>query len=87
MWSRPVSGRTRPIVSSLTRAFTGHLLSPDQKITRRKGGKLVIQFSATSEPEVLNWVLSLGVEAKLIEPVELVEQLKEQLAGVGALYT
>ncbi|MDX2475571.1 MAG: WYL domain-containing protein [Candidatus Krumholzibacteria bacterium] len=36
-------------------------LSPDQKITRRKGGKLVIQFSATSEPEVLNWVLSLGV--------------------------
>jgi len=61
-------------------------LSPDQKITRRKGGKLLIQFSATSEPEVLNWVLSLGAEAKLVEPEELVGQLRAQLANVGALY-
>lgn len=61
-------------------------LSPDQKIRRRKGGKLIIEFSATSEPEVLNWVLSLGAEAKLVEPESLVEQLKERLAGVGALY-
>jgi len=61
-------------------------LSPDQKITRRKGGKLIIEFSATSEPEVLNWMLSLGGEAKLVAPVELVAQLQKRLAEIGALY-
>ena len=61
-------------------------LSPDQKIRRRKGGRLVIEFSATSEPEVLNWVLGLGVEAKLVEPDNLVAQLKARLETVQALY-
>ena len=61
-------------------------LSPDQKIVRRKGGKIVITYSATSAPEVLNWVLSLGAEAKLVEPEWLVGELRERLVGVGALY-
>jgi predicted DNA-binding transcriptional regulator YafY len=61
-------------------------LSPDQKLTRRKGGKLLIEFSATSEPEVLNWVLGLGAEARLVAPEALVGQLRERLAVVGALY-
>jgi len=61
-------------------------LSPDQKITRRRGGRILIQFTATSEPEVLNWVLGLGAEARLIAPESLVAQLRERLAGVMRLY-
>ena len=61
-------------------------LSPDQKITRRKGGKLIIEFSATSEPEVLNWVLGLGAEAKLLAPEPLVAQLRSRLAEVAGIY-
>lgn len=61
-------------------------LSPDQKIRRRKGGKLVIEFTATSEVEVLTWVLGFGAEAKLIEPASLVAQLQERVAAVAALY-
>ncbi len=61
-------------------------LSPDQKITRRKGGKVIIEFSATSEPEVLNWVLGLGNEAKLVAPAGLVDQLRELVADLTQLY-
>jgi len=61
-------------------------LSPDQKITRRRGGKIVIRFTATSEPEVLNWILGLGQEAKLLAPDSLVEQLRQRLAAVASLY-
>ena len=65
-------------------------LNPDrtrgQNLIRRKGGKIVITFTATSEPEVLNWILSLGAEAKLVEPAGLVEQLRVRLQEVEGLY-
>ena len=61
-------------------------LSPDQKITRKRGGKVLFQFTATSEPEVINWVLSFGEEARLIEPVALVKKLSQQLKKVLAFY-
>ena len=61
-------------------------LSPDQKITRRRGGRMALEFTATSEPEVITWALSLGQEVRLLEPAPLVARLKEQLAQVAALY-
>ncbi len=61
--------------------------SADQKIKRRKDGSIVIEFTATSEPEVLNWILNFGEEAKLLEPSGLVEKLKERLQAVQHLYS
>ena len=60
--------------------------SPDQKVTRRRGGNITLEFTATSEHEVLNWILNFGDEAKLVGPKELVEKLRERLATVSALY-
>ncbi len=62
-------------------------LSPDQKITRRRGGKVLFRFSATSEPEVISWVLSFGEEARLLEPASLVEKLRRQLETVLEFYS
>jgi predicted DNA-binding transcriptional regulator YafY len=61
-------------------------LSPDQKITRKRGGKMVFEFTATSEPEVINWILSFGEEARLLAPPALVKKLKGQLEGVLGFY-
>ena len=60
--------------------------SPDQKITHRRDGKVVLSFSSTSEPEVLTWILAFGEEAKLLGPPALVQQLKERIAGLGEMY-
>ena len=65
---------------------TERVWSTDQKIKHRKDGSVVIEFTATSEPEVLNWVLNFGGEAKLLGPPELVAKLKERLEAVRRLY-
>lgn len=45
--------------------------SRDQKITRHKDGSVTLEFTATSRPEVLAWVLSFGGEAVLRAPEDL----------------
>jgi len=52
--------------------------SPDQKI-KRNNGKTVLTFSASSEPEVISWLMSFGDEAKLTNPPFLVTKAKEQI--------
>ena len=65
---------------------TERIWSPDQKVTRRRGGGVRLEFTATSEVEVLNWVLAFGEEARLLGPEELVGKLKERLRVVAAIY-
>ena len=65
---------------------TERIWSPDQVVTQKRGGGVRLQFTATSEPELLNWILAFGDEARLLGPDELVVKLKERLAAVSALY-
>ncbi len=61
-------------------------VSPDQTIKGKRNGRIEVSFSATSEPEVLAWVLSFGTEAKLLGPKKLVDKLKAQLGQLNGLY-
>jgi predicted DNA-binding transcriptional regulator YafY len=45
--------------------------SPDQKITKRRDGSVKLKFTASSEPEILSWVLSFGENAVLVKPISL----------------
>ena len=51
--------------------------SPDQKITKKKGGNIVLTFTASSKPELISWLLSFGGEAKLLKPKWLVDDVRE----------
>ena len=42
--------------------------SPDQKISSVGDNKIRITFSASSEAELIAWILSFGEEAKVIQP-------------------
>ncbi len=42
--------------------------SQDQEIVEKKDGKIELRFTATSEEEVLSWILSYGHEARVLEP-------------------
>ena len=53
--------------------------SPDQKIVKKRDGKIKLSFSASSEPETIAWILSFGNEVKLVRPKWLVEEIKEEL--------
>lgn len=75
--------------------FTGYaakyvaerIWSPDQKVVKKKGGKTKLIFSASSEPELIAWVLSFGDEAKLIKPDWLVEMVKGNIVRIQDSYT
>lgn len=59
--------------------------SPDQELIR-DGDTLRIKFSASSESEVLSWILSFGDQAKLIGPETLLENLKGQIQAMYTVY-
>lgn len=85
-----IKGGKFKVKAELTGWAAGYMaerrLSPDQKVTRKRGGAMLFEFSATSEPEVINWVLGFGREARLLEPAALVEKLRGQLEDVLGFY-
>jgi len=60
--------------------------SPDQKITRKRDGKIKLKLSASSEPELISWVLSFGLEAKVIKPDWLASEINSIVKGVSKKY-
>lgn len=61
--------------------------SPDQVITTKKDGGLTLEFTANSRIEVLNWVLSFGGEAALLEPQDIREELLRRLETMRAIHS
>ncbi len=60
--------------------------SKDQKITRQKDGTIELTFTASSEPEVIAWILSFGDSAKLLSPQKIAQKIAEKAKGVLKLY-
>lgn len=60
--------------------------SPDQKISRIRNDALRLTFSASSEPEVLSWVLSFGLEATLRAPESLVLLMRNSAEAMCRMY-
>ena len=59
--------------------------SNDQVITR-DGEKVRTKFTASSEPEIISWILSFGDEAKLLKPYHLVTELSEKIQEMRNSY-
>ena len=60
--------------------------SPDQKIENKGRGKIRLYFTASSEPELLSWLLSFGDEAKLLKPDRLVKEAREIVKKMHETY-
>jgi predicted DNA-binding transcriptional regulator YafY len=60
--------------------------SPDQKIVQNNG-KTVLTFCASSEPELISWVLSFGDSATLRKPVWLSKEVLDSINRMQKVYT
>jgi predicted DNA-binding transcriptional regulator YafY len=60
--------------------------SPDQKITKKKGDKIKLAFTASSVSELISWILSFGAEAKVIKPDWLIEKVSGEIDNLQKLY-
>lgn len=54
---------------------------PSQKITQQKDGSLIFALTASHLFEIRQWVLSWGAGVTVLEPQELVDQVKNELAA------
>lgn len=68
------------------RYVSERIWSPDQKVVQNNG-KTILTFSASSEPELISWVLAFGEQAKLIKPKKLVNEAKTSIANMNKNYT
>jgi predicted DNA-binding transcriptional regulator YafY len=60
--------------------------SKDQKLEPQPDGGVVLELTATSWPEVIALVLSFGATAKVLEPLELAQEVKAILSEASNLY-
>ena len=61
--------------------------SPDQKIKKIGKNKIILEFTASSESEVISWLLWFGEEARLIKPERMVEIASQKTKNMAAVYS
>lgn len=66
---------------------TERIWSPNQKIKKLRENKILLTFTATSEPEVISWILSFGDEARIIEPEWLVAVVAKKSRNIDNMYS
>jgi predicted DNA-binding transcriptional regulator YafY len=60
--------------------------SPDQKIKKIGKDKIILEFTASSESEVISWLLWFGEEARLTKPERLTEEIIHTIDGMKSNY-
>jgi predicted DNA-binding transcriptional regulator YafY len=59
---------------------------PTQKLTRRRDGWVRLRMQVANPTEVVPWVLGWGPLARVREPANLVERVRDELRRAGAAY-
>ena len=60
--------------------------SPDQEIIYKGKKQIILKLTASSRPELIGWLLSLGAEARVIKPAWLVKEMKAKMAAMADKY-
>jgi predicted DNA-binding transcriptional regulator YafY len=59
---------------------------PGQTISTDSDGRVVIEFDAAGEMELVSWILSYGAHAEVLEPAELRREVKRQVREMREFY-
>jgi predicted DNA-binding transcriptional regulator YafY len=72
-----------PAVASYVRERQWHA---SQKIINKDNGRIEVQFDVASTPELVQWILGFGANAKVLSPGVLAETVRAESAKTAALY-
>jgi proteasome accessory factor B len=59
---------------------------PGQKISTSSDGRIILEFEATGEMELVAWILSYGMHAEVLDPPELRQEVKRQIREMRQHY-
>lgn len=60
--------------------------SPNQEIIQKGKNKIILKFTASSKPELIGWLLSLGEKAKVLKPDWLIKEMKAKIKALADCY-
>lgn len=63
---------------SIARWFKNRTLHPSQKTTMSKDGSVTLTFEVAGTDEIKRWIMSQGAQAKVLEPKELWDEIREE---------
>lgn len=82
---RPMRVRVR-FSPDVAHAVQERIWMPGQRMHRDERGRLVLEFEAAGEMELVSWILSYGAQAEVLAPPELRSAVERQVAGMQRFY-
>ena len=65
---------------------TNRIWHSDQTLKEREDGSVYLKFKTTQKKELLRFILGQGHTVKVLGPMELVEEVKEELKRTEKMY-
>jgi hypothetical protein len=62
-------------------------ITPDQKLTPQKDGRILLEFTMTNNAELRWWILSYGASIEVLEPLELREKMERTVVEMVKVYS
>ena len=59
---------------------------PEQRISADAEGRVVVEFEAAGQMELVSWILSYGIHAEVLEPPELRKEVRRQVKAMREMY-
>ncbi len=72
--------------AEIAHAVRNRIWMPEQKISTDSAGRVIIEFEAAGQMELVSWILSYGVHAEVLEPAELRKEARKQVKGMREMY-
>ena len=63
-----------------------HIWCEDQNIYPAEGGAMIFEGTFPLSPETRTWILSMGSQVEIIEPMELKKQIREEIEKMWEKY-
>ncbi|MDD2898431.1 MAG: transcriptional regulator [Desulfuromonadaceae bacterium] len=81
----PLKTRVR-FSAEIAHSIKGRSWMPEQKINTDSEGRVVVEFEAAGQMELVSWILSYGIHAEVLDPPELRKEIRRQVKELRQLY-
>lgn len=72
--------------AEVAHSITSKTWMPNQQVTTDNQGRTTLSFTAAGKMEILSWILSYGKHAEVISPLELRQEIKQQIKEMREFY-
>jgi proteasome accessory factor B len=81
----PLKVRIR-FAAEIAHSIKDRIWMPEQKISTDPEKRVIVEFTAAGQMELVSWILSYGPHAEVLEPAELRKEIKKQVKEMRQIY-